>query len=225
MKVKICGMTRQQDLDVAARCGVDLCGFIFAVKSPRRIEPQAAAALDSHGMTRVGVATESDPEKLAPLLNGARLDLLQLHGNQSIECIRALNLPPEKLVRVFWPARHATVVDLQREMDRFAPLVGLFLLDAGTSSGGSGQRIALESLSGLHIPRPWLLAGGLNADNVAGAVIACRELGSGIGGTSGGPAKNLYGVDLNSGLEERPGCKDPVLVERALRALKTLPAA
>ena len=70
MFVKICGMTRQQDLDIASSLGANLCGFIFAQKSPRFITPGAAAALDSHGMARVGVFLTDDtaclPEEQCP---------------------------------------------------------------------------------------------------------------------------------------------------------------
>lgn len=83
MFVKICGMTRQQDLDLASSLGANLCGFIFAQKSPRFITPGAAAALDSHGMARVGVFLTDDSGFILRTAAEARLDFIQLHGRQS----------------------------------------------------------------------------------------------------------------------------------------------
>ena len=89
-------------------------------------------------------------------------------------------------------------------MERHAHAAGMFLLDAGTSGGGSGQRVDGEGLRGLHAPRPWLLAGGLTPENVREAVEACAP----------------HGVDFNSGLESEPGRKDPSRIRAALTALR-----
>ena len=210
--VKICGLCRQEDLDFAARLGADLCGFVFVAGSPRRTTPEEAARLDSRGLVRVGVTTDSDPDALRALMRTARLDMLQLHGNQPEACVRALGLPPERIIRVLWPARCTDADELETVMHRLAPAAGLFLLDAGRAGGGSGRRIAPELLAGLRSPRPWLLAGGLGPDNVAEAVAACRD-------------PQFYGVDLNSGLESAPGCKDHNRMAAALWALGKTPDA
>lgn len=204
--VKICGLRRQEDLDCAASLGVDLCGFIFAAKSPRRLAPEEAAVLDSRGMIRVGVVTDTDPDSLQRLVQTARLDMLQLHGDQTESCIRALGLPPEKIIRTLWPSRYGDVKALQEAMNRLAPMAGVFLLDAGTGGGGSGNRIALNFLKELRSPRPWIVAGGLGPANVAEVIRSCADA-------------NFYGVDLNSALEVTPGCKDTKLMQEALHSI------
>ncbi len=204
--VKICGLRRQEDLDCAASLGVDLCGFIFA-ESPRRLSPEEAAGLDSKGLLRVGVVTDTDPDTLLELMRTARLDMLQLHGNQTEETMRAL--PPERIIRTLWPSRYTDVEELEETMRRLAPLTGLFLLDAGKSGGGSGCRIPPHFLKRLRSPRPWLVAGGLGPENVADVILSC-------------PDPNFYGVDLNSALETAPGCKDGRLMRAALNAIGNL---
>ena len=84
--IKICGMREQADLDCAAALGVDLCGFIFAPQSPRAVTPEQAAALDSGDMLRVGVFVTDDMRFIEETARAARLDRIQLHGDQSMTC-------------------------------------------------------------------------------------------------------------------------------------------
>lgn len=204
--IKICGMREQAALDCAAACGADLCGFIFAPQSPRALTPEAAGGLDSLGMLRVGVFATDDMRFISETARRARLDRIQLHGDQSLTCARALEreFGAQRLIRVLWPDRFPNRRALEEEMVRHAPTVGAFLLDAGLSGGGSGRRIGAERLRGLRAPRPWLLAGGLSAENVVEAVEACAP----------------DGVDFNSGLESEPGRKDPSRMRAALAALR-----
>lgn len=206
--IKICGLRRQSDLERAALLGADLGGFIFAQESPRRIVPEDAAKLDSRGLLRVGVVTDTNPDTLRELIYAARLDMLQLHGDQTKSCIQALALPPERIIRTLWPSRYASREALENDMERLASEVGLFLLDAGTVGGGSGQRLAPDFLAGLRSPRPWFLAGGLGPENVAEAIGICSS------------SSSFYGVDLNSGLEEAPGCKNAGLMQAAITGIR-----
>lgn len=203
---KICGMRDQAALDCAAEAGAALCGFIFAPESPRAITPEQAAALDSQGMLRVGVFVTDDVDAILKAVAVARLDRVQLHGQHSTESLKrlALALGPERLIRVFWPRRYADRAGLEEDLLRWAPSVGMFLLDAGLSGGGSGDRLDAAWLRGLRSPRPWLLAGGLNPENVVAAVGACTP----------------DGVDFNSGLESAPGQKDLARIRAALAALR-----
>ncbi|WP_294513870.1 phosphoribosylanthranilate isomerase [uncultured Bilophila sp.] len=204
--IKLCGMREQALLDCAADLGVNLCGFIFAPESPRAVTPERAAALDSRGMLRVGVFTTDDMRFIEATAATARLDRVQLHGDQSVTCAERLSrtLGAERLIRVLWPRRYPDRHALEADMERHAHAAGMFLLDAGTSGGGSGQRVDGEGLRGLHAPRPWLLAGGLTPENVREAVEACAP----------------HGVDFNSGLESEPGRKDPSRIRAALTALR-----
>ena len=90
--IKICGMREQAELDCAAALGVDLCGFIFAPQSPRAVTPEQAAALDSGDMLRVGVFVTDDMRFIEETARAARLDRIQLHGDQPMTCAdRALS--------------------------------------------------------------------------------------------------------------------------------------
>lgn len=202
-RVKICGLRRQEDLDCAAEAGAEFCGFIFHPASPRSISPQAAARLDSRGLRRVGVFVRQTEEEIREILRVARLDLVQLHGDQSPDCARALGA--ERVIRVLWPARYPDRAALEAAMALHAPSTALFLLDAGMGGGGSGQRLLTPFLGDLESPRPWLLAGGLTPDNARQALNACP---------------GACGADLNSGLESAPGRKDHHKIRAALAALR-----
>ncbi|MGJ3522838.1 phosphoribosylanthranilate isomerase [Nitratidesulfovibrio sp. D1] len=204
--VKVCGLTRQRDADACAAAGVDLCGFIFHPASPRAVTPAVAAGLHSHGMARVGVFVRQSADEVLAVMDAARLDFAQLHGGQdAVFCDR---VGPERVIRAAWPQRYVDRAALEAELAGLAPHVRCFLLDAGTSGGGRGVTMDWAALRGLDPGAPWLLAGGLAPDNLAGAVAAC-------GGGS------LVGVDLNSGVESAPGRKDAIRVAAALAALRT----
>lgn len=211
--VKVCGLTRQRDVDACVDAGVDLCGFIFHPASPRAVTVAMAAEMHSRGMVRVGVFVRQSADEVLAAMDAARLDLAQLHGGQDAAFCRRVG--PERVIRAAWPQRHADVAGridrdaLETELAGLAPHVRCFLLDAGDSGGGHGVAMDWAALRGLAPGAPWLLAGGLTPDNVARAVVEC--------GSDGG---SMIGVDLNSGVESAPGRKDARLVAAALAALR-----
>lgn len=200
MRIKVCGLTRQSDVDAAARLGASFCGFIFHPASPRSISPAAAAALESGGMARVGVFVGQGAEEILAIMAEARLDYAQLHGGQDRAC--AERIGPARVIRVLWPERYAGRAELVADMAAHAGSCALFLLEAGKAGGGSGRPQDWTRLAGLASPRPWLLAGGLSPLNTAAAVAACAP----------------DGLDFNSGVEEAPGKKSPELLAAALAA-------
>ncbi|MBQ1419945.1 MAG: phosphoribosylanthranilate isomerase, partial [Desulfovibrio sp.] len=115
MFVKICGMTRQADLDLAREAGCAMAGFIFAGKSPRRIAPEAASRLATGGMLRVGVFVEDDADAILAVMQKARLDLAQLHGGQRRETARAIGR--DRILRVVWPERYPDAASMQAALD------------------------------------------------------------------------------------------------------------
>lgn len=213
--VKVCGITRQSDMDLCRELGAAFTGFIFAPRSPRRITPEQAADLDSRlghkapRPLRVGVVAGQSLQEVRAIMQTARLDLVQLHGGEDPDFCRALG--PERVIKTLWP--HKLLEEsgepgeagdrLPDLLDRAcAPFVGAcayFLLDAGSGGGGSGHTLPWHKLALFRPPAPWLLAGGIGPDNAALAAAACRP----------------YGIDCNSALETAPGVKDPAL----LRAL------
>lgn len=205
MRIKFCGMRRQEDVDRAVALGADMVGFVFHARSPRAIAPEQAARLRSGGLARVGVFVEQDGKEIADIMRRARLDYAQLHGAQDARCARRIGA--QQVIRVFWPRRHACVEDMLQAMHEAAPACACYLLDAGLQGGGSGQTLnwqELACLSKAGLPHPWLLAGGLDAHSVAQAVQLCHP----------------DGLDINSGVEDAPGIKNHENMAAVLRAVR-----
>jgi len=202
--IKTCGITRVQDARLCAEAGADLLGFIFHPSSPRCVEPTLPAGLSGHDLgqaRKVGVFVTQTAQEVRQVMDRACLDYAQLHGDQGPDFCRAVGLA--RVIKVFWPQRHATLASLQAHMARFADCA-LFLLDAGTWGGGHGKSLDFALLAGLKSPRPWLLAGGLGPDSLGAALATCA------------PIRNMAGVDLNSGVESTPGIKEPHKIRSAM---------
>ena len=202
---KICGLTRPEDVALCHSLGADFIGFIFIPASSRFVAPERAAALPDGLALRTGVFAGTGLAEVHDIARLARLDFIQLHGGEDPAFCRALG--PERIIKTLWPEGR-TPEEIDREMDRFAPVCKYFLLDAGQSGGGSGRRLNTEDLRHIHPPRPWLLAGGLGAENLLSTLAACAPL--------SGP----HGVDMNSALESAPGIKDHDRVCKALSLIR-----
>ena len=200
--VKVCGMTRPEDVIGCTEAGADFLGFIFAAKSPRCVTPAQAAALPRTTAKRVGVFVEQSLPEVLDIMAEAELDLAQLHGGQDVDFCQAVG--PDRVIRAFWPQKHPSLASLAAEMTAFEGAVRYALLDAGTSGGGHGISLDFDALAELAPPMPWLLAGGLGPDNVAEAIRIAKP----------------NGVDLNSGVESSPGLKDLAKVRRSLWAVR-----
>jgi phosphoribosylanthranilate isomerase len=200
-RVKICGITRDRDARQAAAAGADAIGFVFWPQSPRVVTPARAAkigALLPRLVTRVGVFVNASPDQVARVVRRARLDAIQLHGDENpgdyaacgAAVIKALALEsPADLRRARRYAREVTVLVDVRDPKR---------------RGGTGQRANWKLARALARTRPILLAGGIGAANVAAAVRAVRP----------------WGLDVSSGVEVRPGQKSATKI-RALFARVT----
>ncbi len=198
--IKICGLTRREDVVLCGSLGVDFTGFIFAPSSPRAVTPEFVASMPKTSAFRVGVFAGAAPEAMLDCGETAGLDYFQLHGGESPEtCAR---LGPERVIKVLWP-QNCSAGELRDAMERYAPVCAYFLLDAGKSGGGSGTCLPFGALASLNPPRPWFLAGGLGPDTIGQALSLCAP----------------DGVDLNSSLETTPGVKNPVLLRQAVNTI------
>lgn len=187
-KVKICGLTRREDLALAGDLGADYAGFIFVPSSPRYVRPDDAAALAASVRTprtaRVGVFVDERPEKVRDIFRLCQLDVVQLHGDESPEYCRSLELPYWKALR----PQHAA--DLERMEDYPEAVI---LLDAFVPGihGGTGRPPAPGILEAAgKTGRRIVVAGGVSPENLE-SVLALRP----------------WGLDVNSAIEERPGIK------------------
>jgi phosphoribosylanthranilate isomerase len=200
--IKVCGITRAEDAAVCVELGVNLIGFIFHKPSPRNVLPEEVAAMETGGLTRVGVFVKQSVGEVLEIMDQARLDLAQLHGDQDEAfCV---GVGPDRVMRVFWPQRCKDGLEFGQEIERFAPFCRFLLFDAGTSGGGHGQTLDFEMLKEVTATKPWLLAGGLGPENVEIALETCA------------PA----GLDLNSGVESTPGVKDRKKIKDAVRIIR-----
>lgn len=199
---KVCGLTRPEDVELCHSLGVDFTGFIFARQSPRYVESRIAAALPKGPSRRVGVFVGADLETIRATAREAHLDMIQLHSGEDVDFCLAVG--SERVIKVLWPELLSPEA-LAMELERFAPACAYFLLDAGSSGGGSGRTLPCDALRCIRSPRPWFLAGGLGPKSLPEALAACSP----------------NGVDLNSALESAPGIKNPDTLRRAVALLKT----
>ena len=160
MKVKICGITRAEDAELAIELGADYLGFVFVRESPRFV----AHPPSTHGVKRVGVFRNASRDEILRTIDVAKLDLVQIHG---------------AFVDVVFPAIHAfKVVDALPDTTTNAEYV---LFDTG---GGTGRTFDWRLLAQYPRTKPFFLAGGITPDNAADAIAAARpfaiDLSSGV---------------------------------------------
>ncbi|MCM2265097.1 MAG: phosphoribosylanthranilate isomerase [Desulfuromonadales bacterium] len=200
VRVKICGITNQEDALHAASCGADALGFVFYPGSPRCVTPAQVRAMGEAlppFVTRVGLFVNETPERIRAIAGECGLDVLQLHGDEPPE---ACLLPPYRVIK---GVRPRSADDLGRLA---AYPVAALLVDAAVPGqfGGTGQRADWQLAAQLAATRRVILAGGLTPANVSAAVQAVRP----------------YGVDVASGVEQAPGRKDPEKVAQFIRMAK-----
>jgi phosphoribosylanthranilate isomerase len=193
VRVKICGITNLEDALAAVEAGADALGFNFYPKSPRSIEPERARAIIERlppFVTPVGVfVNEYDLEAIARVVTCARLAVVQLHGDEPPAFCRQV----AERWRVIKAVRVASEIDPRGLADYS---VHALLLDAARPGayGGTGERFNWELARRVARVVPTLiLAGGLSPENVAEAIRLVRP----------------YAVDVCTGVEARPGKKDP----------------
>ena len=205
----MCGTTRQQDAEAAVALGVDALGFIFADKSPRRVTPEFASELIAGlppFISRVGVFVDSDLEEVKKIVAAAGLTQVQLHGKESPEYCRELKNWSHSLsvCKTFLIGNQTTAPDLSP----YHGVIDCVLFDTFVKGldGGTGQTFNWENLDKLRIDVPMILAGGLNPDNVAEAIIKTTP----------------YAVDVNSGVEDHPGVKNHELLAMLIANVRSV---
>lgn len=207
VKVKICGLTQPEHVQVAARAGAAYVGFVFFPKSPRNVSIELARdlAIDAPlGLAKVALLVNADDATLDAILDAVPLDMLQLHGRESprrVAQIRArYGLPVMKAIGI------ADDSDLIQITD-YAAVADQLLIDAKAPKGadlpgGNGLSFDWRLVNRKYWPCPWMLAGGLTPENVGLAVqmTGARQ------------------VDVSSGVESAPGVKDSALIQAFVQA-------
>jgi phosphoribosylanthranilate isomerase len=212
--VKICGITNEAALDAALAAGADYVGLVFFPKSPRNLEITRARLLRERvprGSACKTVALVVDPsdQQLAEIMREVDPDLVQLHGHETPERVAAIRAGFGKPVLKAIPVSSAA--DVAAGLDYLSPghLADIVLFDAkpdpaAVLPGGNGLAFDWHILEGLAGRTSFALAGGLNPENVAEAI---TRTGAAI-------------VDVSSGVESKPGRKEPGLIRRFLQAAK-----
>ena len=199
-RIKICGLTRAEDVDAAVDAGADAIGFVFYPPSPRVVGIDAAAALARAlppFVAPVGLFVDAEPALVERALRAIPQLLLQFHGAEPPEACRSWGRPYLKA------ARMAAGVDLRDLATRYAGAAGL-LLDAHVEGYGGGGKVFDWSLVPPGVPCPVVLSGGLHAGNVIEGVRRLRP----------------WAVDVSSGVESGKGIKDAAAMRRFCRAVR-----
>ena len=213
VSAKICGLNDAAGLEAAILNGAAFVGFVFYGPSPRNISADEAALLASKvpiHVKKVGLFVNPDDQLIHDVLTTVSLDWIQLHGTESPDRVReikeAYSLPVIKAIKV------DSAASLE-EVDRYDGVADMLLFDAkepknmeNALPGGNGLAFDWELLADAKITTPWMLAGGLDAENIAEAV---RISGATI-------------VDTSSGVEFEPGRKNPAAIEAFLVAVAAI---
>ena len=209
--VKICGLGTPQSVAVAVEGGAAMLGFVFFAKSPRAITPDQLPELTAKvpdSVIRVGLFVDASDDDIAAAVNTGCLDMLQLHGSETPGRVAGIKEKFGLAVMKALPIADAGDVTAARQYEISADRL---LFDArppkgASRPGGNAQVFDWTLLRDQVWQKPWLLAGGLRADNLVEAVR-----------TSGAAA-----VDISSGVEDSPGMKNPDKISAFLEVAATL---
>jgi phosphoribosylanthranilate isomerase len=214
VKVKICGITNLEDALTAVEAGADALGFIFVEGTPRFVTPDQVAPIVQAlppFVTPVGVFWDHQAGHVKAVVEACRLGALQFHGDEKPEDLAGYTLPVIKTVKLAPPPADPSGLRAARlapaaEIDRYWGRVAAVLLDSAARWSEGAPRQPLE----WDVARRWaargriILSAGLTPDNVARAVAVAQP----------------WAVDVNSGVEARPGRKDPGQVRRFIAEAK-----
>ena len=206
MRVKICGLRSRSEVEAAVAAGAAYVGFVFFPASPRHLslgDARWVLQRAPEGVTRVALTVDPSDEALEALLAAVPVDMLQLHGRESPERVA------EVRARFGRPVMKAVGIGEEADLaqlDDYSGVADQILVDArpprdASVPGGNGIAFDWRLIRERRWTGPWMLAGGLTPENVAEAV---RLTGA-------------EQVDVSSGVESRPGYKDPAKVEAFVR--------
>ena len=207
--VKICGLTRPEDVEAAIRYGASFLGFIVEAKSARRLSVVQAARVSlpaKSSAKTVAVTVNANDELIEAIITQMQPDYIQLHGDESVdrvaEIARKFSVKTVKAIPISTPADMITA-------EQYAGVADFILYDAKppkgeTVRGGHGLSFDWNILTTSPLPKTWALAGGLNPENAAEAL---RRTNAPI-------------LDVSSGVERSAGLKDAAKIKAFMEAVK-----
>ncbi len=192
-KLKICGITTLEDARFAAGALADYLGFVFTSESPRYIQPRNAAEISGwiEGPGKVGVFVNQHPNEVNAISERVGLNLVQLHGDESVTYAKEILAP---VVKVFRIRSEADLPGIRKEMKQWNDIARFYLFDSKNDNmrGGTGESWNWSMINELSPEKPFFLAGGISHENVVKAMETTAP----------------FGIDLSSSLEVSPGIKD-----------------
>jgi phosphoribosylanthranilate isomerase len=209
-RIKICGLTRPEDLHAAVQSGADAIGLVFYPKSPRYVAPDTAAALGAAVppfVSVVGLFVNATAEDVEAIVNKVPLSMLQFHGDETPEqcCTIAerVNRPFIRAIRVDADMRGEDLLKYELIYRAASPRFTGLLLDAFVDGYGGGGKVFDWSLIPKELAPRVVLSGGLSAQNATEAVLQVRP----------------HAVDVSSGVELSKGVKDPAKIRSFIGAV------
>jgi phosphoribosylanthranilate isomerase len=199
-RIKICGLTREADVEFAVNAGADAVGFVFYERSPRYVRIEWAAQMARRlpaFVTPVGLFVNASHEAIAEAVRSIPQIVLQFHGDEEPSVCAAAGRPYLRA------ARMAPGIDLLDFASRY-PDAQALLLDAHVEGYGGGGKVFDWSLIPAGVSRPVVLSGGLHASNVVEGIFRVRP----------------WAVDVSSGVEAAKGVKDPAAIRRFCEAVR-----
>ena len=201
-RIKICGMTRLEDAEIAASCGADAIGMIFYPKSPRYVDLNQAKKIAQSiqpFVTTVAVVVDPDENFINEINNLGVIDRIQYHSDETPDFCEKSGVPYYKVLRV------NSQTDIKSLANHYKSASAM-MLDTYIKGkpGGTGQTFDWSVLQNINIEKPLILAGGLNPENIYQAVLTVKP----------------YAIDLASGVEIKPGIKDAVKIKETIIAVR-----
>ncbi|NLM96679.1 MAG: phosphoribosylanthranilate isomerase [Halanaerobiaceae bacterium] len=204
MRVKVCGLTRREDVVLCVSLGIDALGFIFA-ESPRQISTEKAAALLEDippFISRVAVVQNPGEKLLMDILETGLFDYIQFHGDEERDLLERC---PLKTIKSICIEPGQSIRSIEKSIAQY-PGADYYLFDnrTGQKRGGTGKNFDWGIFRYLKMDKPFILAGGLGPDNIVEALETIE----------------MAAIDINSRIEKRPGIKDGKLLSKTLELIE-----
>jgi phosphoribosylanthranilate isomerase len=210
-RIKLCGLTRAQDVQLAVELGADALGLVFYPASPRAVDAKQAAqllALLPSFVSTVGLFVNASAAEVRQTLAIAPISILQFHGDETLEqcCAIAQEVkrPFLRALRVRPDMKSADLLECDQQYRKASPYFSGLLLDTWVESYGGSGKVFDWSLIPAELAHRAVLSGGLNAQNVTEAVISVRP----------------FAVDVSSGIESAKGIKDAAMMHAFVSAVR-----
>lgn len=209
MRVKVCGMTQQKQVEDLEKLGVDFAGFIFYAKSPRYVLRHMTTQQIKNFKTinKVGVFVNASPDDVISMVDECRLHMVQLHGDETPKyCEKIADYI--SVVKAFRIGENDNIAWKIRD---YMDVCDMFLFDtAGAGYGGTGKKFDWNLLRDVQVGKPYFLSGGIEP----GDVPEIKAFSATIAG------KGLFALDINSRFETAAGVKDMTKIESFLKEVK-----